>query len=343
MSPKATAAWHLHELSKEAELSQFILFSSAAGVLGGAAQANYAAANVFLDALAALRHAQGLPATALAWGQWDQRSALGGEQGAELLANEEAMARFSNQIRQRLGFARMSPEQGLQLFDAARELTEPFLAPVIFDTAALRSRAKGGALAPIMGALVDVPAQAEQGSLAALLAESAPAEHPGLVLDLVCTNAAAVLGHSSPTEVEPTKAFQELGLDSLGAIELRNRLSAATGLPVGATVVFDYPSAEALAEHLLAEAGAGVETEQERREREVRELLAKLESTLSTLEPVDEVRERAGTRLRSLLVSLSDSESPEVDESAEDLGSMSDEEMFELIDEEFGGGSSNGG
>jgi malonyl CoA-acyl carrier protein transacylase len=263
MAPKASAAWHLHELSKDLDLSQFLLFSSAAGLLGGAAQTNYAAANNFLDALAALRHSEGLPATALAWGLWDQRSSLAGELSAGLQDNEELMGRIANQIRQRLGFASMAPEQGLELFDAARELPEAVLAPVNFDAAALRSRAEAGNLAPILRGLVRVPArQAEQrGSLGRLLADTPAAEHSSLVLDLVRANTAAVLGHASPAEVETSRAFQELGFDSLAAIELRNRLSAATGLDVGATVVFDYPSAEALAEHLLGEATASGDIE----------------------------------------------------------------------------------
>ncbi|HEX6687221.1 MAG TPA: SDR family NAD(P)-dependent oxidoreductase, partial [Solirubrobacterales bacterium] len=259
MAPKANAAWHLHELSKELELSQFIVFSSAAGLLGGAAQANYAAANNFLDALAALRRSEGLPATSMAWGMWDQKSSLAGAGAEELFDNAEAMERLKNQIRGRLGFARMTPEQGLELFDAARELPEAVLAPVRFDAAALRARAEGGTLAPILAGLTPATARREEtrGSLGALLAETPEAERSGVVLELVRSNAAAVLGHASAAEVEPERAFRELGLDSLGAVELRNRLGAATGLDVGATVVFDYPSSAALAEYLLAEAIAG--------------------------------------------------------------------------------------
>ncbi len=345
MRPKASAAWHLHELSAELEISQFLLFSSAAGLLGGAAQANYAAANNFLDALAALRHSQGLPATALAWGMWDQQSNLSGERAGELMANEELRERVANQIRGRLGFARMAPEQGLELFDAARQLSEPLLAPVRFDTAALRAQAQGGTLAPILRGLVRVPArrEAERGSLGRLLAETPEAERETVVLDLVRSHVAAVLGHASPQAVEPTRAFQEMGLDSLGAVELRNRLSAASGLSLAPTLVFDHPSAAAIGSKLLTDAGAGSDTEHELREDEVRGLLAKLETTLSSLEPTDGTRERASTRLRSLLVNLSDSDSPEASESEGDLASMSHEEMFELIDEEFGGGPSDGG
>ena len=146
------------------------------------------------------------------------------------MANEELMERLSNQIRQRLGFSQMSAEQGLELFDAARELGEPLLAPVHFDTAALRARAQSGALAPIMRGLIRVPArrEAQRGSLGALLATMPAAEHQAHVLDLVRSHTAAVLGHASAADVEPARAFQEMGLDSLGAVELRNRLSGAT-------------------------------------------------------------------------------------------------------------------
>ncbi|HEX6688722.1 MAG TPA: SDR family NAD(P)-dependent oxidoreductase, partial [Solirubrobacterales bacterium] len=343
MAPKATAAWHLHELSKELELSQFIVFSSAAGLLGGAAQANYAAANVFLDALAALRRSRGLAATSMAWGLWDQQSSMAGELEAGLDGNEELIERAMNQIRQRLGFEAMAPEQGLELFDASRELGDSLLAPVNFDLAALRARAETGNLAPILRGLVrvQVSREVQQASLAQRLLDVPEDEREAAVLDLVRSNVAVVLGHESAAEVEPERAFQEMGFDSLAAVELRNRLNAVTGLALGATAVFDYPNPAALAEHLLGEVG-GVESEDALREGEVKELLGKLETTLSSLEPDGDVRERAGTRLRALLVSLSGSDSPGGDDAADDLAAMSHEEMFELIDEEFGRESPDG-
>ena len=254
MRPKADAAWHLHEQSKDLELSHFVLFSSAAGLLGGAAQSNYAAANTFLDALAALRQAEGLPATSLAWGVWNQRSNLAVDD-----ADAGLTERMAKQIRQRLGFVPMGAEQGLRLLDAALGRVDPLLAPVHFDTASLRDQAHNGTLAPTLRSLVDLPEQQAQqvrGSLGALLSEKPSSEHEAIVLDLVRSNAAAVLGYDSPAEVEPNKAFQEMGLDSLGAIELRNRLAGAAGLEIGATVVFDYPNSTAMAEHLLAGATA---------------------------------------------------------------------------------------
>jgi NAD(P)-dependent dehydrogenase (short-subunit alcohol dehydrogenase family)/acyl carrier protein len=247
MRPKVDAAWRLHELTADAGLSAFVLFSSAAGVLGGAAQANYAAANAFLDALAAHRRAAGLPATSLAWGLW----ALIDSAMAAEIAEQEA-DRFAQQVRGRLGFAPMPPEQGLALLDAALALADPQLVPVAFDSTVLRAQAGAGTLPAVLRSLVHTPAKRERGSLAERLAGVPEAEREGVVLDLVRGHVAAVLGHASAAAVEPELAFRDLGFDSLAAVELRNRLVAATGLDLLPTLVFDYPSAAAVAGHLVA-------------------------------------------------------------------------------------------
>ena len=259
MTPKAVAAWHLHELTREADLSHFLLFSSAAGLLGGAAQANYAAANNFCDALAHVRHAEGLPATALAWGMWDHRSSLAGVEIGDLPEHREIMARLQEQVRSRLGFGHMAPEQGLELFDAALGGVEPLLAPVNFDAVALGERAAAGALMPLLEELAPAAQSAPQptSAFAQELARAPEAERLGLLVELVRSQLAAVLGHASAEDVEAGGAFQEMGLDSLGAVELRNRLQVATGTKVGATVVFDHPTPAALAEHLLERLGQG--------------------------------------------------------------------------------------
>ena len=248
-APKANAAWHLHELTAELELSHFLLFSSSGGILGTAGQANYAAANTFLDALAAHRIAQGLPATALAWGGWAQLSELTGSLGGA------DVARLG-----RLGFSAMSPEQALELFDAVLALPEPLLAPVAFDVAALRARAEEGTLPPLLAGLVPASARraGESASLASRLAAIPEAEREDYVLELVRGHAATVLGQASANAVDPEKAFQELGFDSLAAVELRNRLGTDTGLRLPPTLIFDYPSAGALAGHLLGEAEGDV-------------------------------------------------------------------------------------
>jgi acyl transferase domain-containing protein/acyl carrier protein len=259
-APKATAAWHLHELSREAGLSQLILFSSSAGLLGGAAQANYAAANAFLDALAQHRRAEGLPATSLAWGLWRQGSnALAAE------IAEEDREQLIAQIRSRLGFAPLSPQQGLALFDAARSQAEPLCAPVRFDRPALKVQAVQRILPPMLGGLLPTPAKrkGKEGSLAKRLAKTPEPQRETMVLGLVRDAAAAVLGHSSSAQVQPDRAFKELGFDSLAAVELRNRLGGITGLRLPATVVFDYPSAGELAGYLLAEAQGASRSEAE--------------------------------------------------------------------------------
>ena len=282
-APKAEAAWHLHELTRGMELSLFVLFSSVGGLLGSPGQANYAAANTFLDALATARRAEGLAGTALAWGGI-------GDPGSELVAQlgEAALARGA-----RLGFVAMPSEQITDLFDVARAGAEPLLAPVELSRRALRSQAEEGSLSPLLRALVPASAPRSSDSLAKRLAGVGEGEREAVVLELVRSHAATVLGYQSPADVEAGRPFQELGFDSLGAVELRNRLGAATGLKLPPTVVFDYPTATALAKHLLAqvEPGGGVEAE----EAELREALARVPiETLRQAGLLDALREAVG-------------------------------------------------
>ncbi|MEU5789028.1 type I polyketide synthase [Micromonospora purpureochromogenes] len=248
LRPKADAAWHLHELTRDADLRAFVLYSSAAGFLDGAGQANYAAANTFLDALAAHRRAAGLPATSLGWGLWPRDIGMGAG------VDDVAAHRVS-----RLGLRELTVAQNLALFDAALGVDEPFLAPLHFDLADLRQRA--AELPPLLRRLVRAPrrpaARAAAGavpvelSLARQIAELTEAERTSVLLDLVRTQVAAVLGHSGADAIAPRQAFNEIGFDSLAAVELRNRLNAATGLRLTATLVFDYPNPRALAGHLV--------------------------------------------------------------------------------------------
>jgi pimaricinolide synthase PimS1 len=313
------------------DLGAFVLFSSAAGTLGGPGQGNYAAANVFLDALAQKRRAEGLPATSIAWGLW--------EAGMASELGEADLARL-----RRSGVQALSEERGLALLDAALAADCPVTLGVSLNASSLRALAGVGTLPPILRGLVRIPRHrgAASGSLAQKLASLNEAERERHVLDLVRSHLAAILGYASPAEVEPGRALQDLGLDSLGAVELRNHLGVATGLLLAPTLVFDYPSAAAIASRLLADAGGAVATEGELREGEVRELLTKLEATLSALGPEDGTRERVSTRLQSVLVGLAGVDSAEAGDGEEEMAAMSDEEMFELIDEEFGGGSANG-
>ncbi|RBM20164.1 SDR family NAD(P)-dependent oxidoreductase, partial [Streptomyces sp. PT12] len=227
---KVDAAWNLHELTLDRDLRSFVLFSSAAGVFGNAGQGNYAAANAFLDALATHRHELGLPAQSLAWGAWSADMAGTGDPAEE----------------ERTGA--LSPAEGLALYDAAVALDEPVLVPIRLDPR--------GATAPILRGLVRVPARrAATGdrALVARLAGLGPDEQTKALTALVRAEAAAVLGHADPAAVETGRAFTELGFDSLSSLELRNRLNAATGLRLPATLTFDYPTTAVLAGFLRDE------------------------------------------------------------------------------------------
>ena len=241
LAAKAGAAWNLHELTKDAELSEFVLFSSGAGTFDQPGQGNYAAANAFLDALAQGRQRQGLAASSIAWGLWAQ--GVGGPNEFLIDAN---LARLD-----RSGFVSMSAAGGLELFERTRG-AGAFVVAVPLDLAALRALARKGELAPIYAGLVRTPARraAAGGSLARRLAAAPEAEREGLVVALVAEQVAAVLGHDSAAAIDPRAAFKDLGFDSLGAVELRNRLGAATGLRLPSTLVFDHPSVKAAAAFL---------------------------------------------------------------------------------------------
>ncbi|WP_220448324.1 type I polyketide synthase, partial [Nonomuraea diastatica] len=235
LRPKADAARHLHELTQHLNLKAFVLFSSLSGVLGSAGQGNYAAANTSLDALAQLRRAQGLPATSLAWGLW----ATGGMAG-EL--DESGLRRL-----ERGGIMPMPIADGLTLFDVAVHAQHPVLVPAVLSMPALQAQAHAGTLPALLHGLVRVPTRRA----------STVGTNPTDLLHLVRTHAATVLGFDGAEAVDPSKRFQELGFDSLTAVEFRNQLNAATGLRLPATLVFDCPTAEAVAQFLADELAGG--------------------------------------------------------------------------------------
>ncbi|MEU9152749.1 type I polyketide synthase [Streptomyces sp. NPDC048417] len=316
LAPKVLGARWLDELTRDRELTDFVLFSSAAGVLGAAGQSAYAAANAALDALARARHAAGLPATSLAWGLWEQRSGITGElSGADL-------ARIA-----RAGLRPLTTPEALELFDLARTVDEPVLAPMRLDRTALRT---GGPVPAVLRGLVrEAPATAAGVSsvpAAASAALSGPDREKAL-LALVRAEAARVLAHDSPAAVAEHRTFAELGVDSLAAVELRNRLSETTGIRLPAAVVFEYATPVALAAHLHtsmpaadgAQAGSPLAG------------LDQLEEALAGAEPgaVDQAKLRM--RLTALLAKYGDEEqsgaTPE-----HDLSSASDDELFGLVD-----------
>ncbi|MEE4590641.1 SDR family NAD(P)-dependent oxidoreductase [Streptomyces sp. DSM 41524] len=250
LRPKVDAALHLHELTRDRELSAFVLFSSFAGTLGGPGQGSYAAANAFLDALAHARRAQGLPATSVAWGAWS-----GGG-----LVDEAVQARL-----RATGVPAMAPDLAIAALQRALDVadTHVAVADVEWDRLIAATPSLDGAavLAELPDArraeAVAATTGEEDTPLAQRLAGLSPQEAEKALADLVSTEVAAALGYADTAAVEAGRAFRELGFDSLTAVDLRNRLNAATGLRLPVTLVFDYPTVTALARFLLAESGAG--------------------------------------------------------------------------------------
>ncbi|WP_254885950.1 type I polyketide synthase [Streptomyces sp. NA02950] len=309
MRPKVDAAWHLHELTADADLSAFVLFSSVASLMGSPGQANYAAANATLDALAASRRAAGLPATSLAWGLWSEAA------GMAAGLDEAELARL-----ERMGMSALTAETGLALFDQSLGVDAAVVAPVRLETAALRAQARAGMLPPLLRGLVRTPARVVEAGAAALaqrLAGVPEADRERIVLELVRTQVASVLGHASAASVDPERAFKDLGFDSLSAVELRNRLTQATGVRLPATVVFDHPSPAAIARHLLPEIVPDSAATPRSEEDEIRALLVSI--------PIDRLR-RAG--LLGTLRELADSDPPEA------VGEEGDTASFEDMDAE---------
>ncbi|MGV9594989.1 type I polyketide synthase, partial [Streptomyces tendae] len=245
--PKVDAALHLHQLTVDQPLVAFVLFSSFAGLLGAPGQGSYAAANAFLDALATHRRAQGKPAQSLAWGLWDLSDGMAGE----LDATERT--RIS-----RGGITPLTTDEGLALLGAAGAVDRPVVVPAALDLPALRTQGEAlpGLFRTLVPAVRRSAAAAGAGSSASLrrrLADRPAEEREDMVLELVQERTAAALGYSGSQAVEADRAFRDLGIDSLGALELRNGLGEETGLRLPATVIFDYPNPLALARHLLAE------------------------------------------------------------------------------------------
>ncbi|POG47735.1 modular polyketide synthase BFAS4, partial [Streptomyces sp. ZL-24] len=257
LRPKVDAALHLHALTRDLPLSAFVLFSSASATVGNAGQGNYAAANAFLDALAQHRRALKLPAQSLAWGLWERRSTMTGTLTA---ADLRRMSRG--------GTAAIGSEEGLALFDAALTLDEPLLVPVRIDLGRLRAAARTAPVPALLSALVPGtvrrPASgadaAEADSLRRRLTGLPPEERLTTLLDLVRSRGADILGHGGAGSIDPDQPFKDLGFDSLTSVELRNRLGAATGRRLPATLVFDHPTPAAVAAYLstrLVPDGAG--------------------------------------------------------------------------------------
>jgi NAD(P)-dependent dehydrogenase (short-subunit alcohol dehydrogenase family)/acyl carrier protein len=312
LAPKAGGAWHLHELTREMELGAFVLYSSAAASLGNPGQGNYAAANAFLDALAQRRRAEGLAATAISWGPWEAGMAEG--------LTDADRTRLA-----RTGIAPIATDQGLELLDLARALDRPHLVAIPLDRAVLRTLARADLLPPLISRLV--PASRRRSSrtpdhLARRLAEIPEEERRSVVLSVVLENVADVLGHPSAEGIDPQANFSDLGFDSLGAVELRNRLAQVTGAHLAATLVFDYPNSETVAGHLLSlvDPGAGGDRGVDPEEAEFRQQLAAI--------PFARLK---GSGLLEMLRTLAGEESAQLDgaeaESQDEIDEMDVDEL----------------
>ncbi|WP_241518536.1 type I polyketide synthase [Streptomyces sp. CB03238] len=348
LRPKVDAAINLHELTRDRKLSAFVLFSSLSGVLGRAGQANYAAANAFLDALARNRHRLGLPATSLAWGLWAESSDITGDLGEADLRRLAAP-----------GITAMPAGEALALLDVALDAAHvhdtPALVTARLDLPALHSEAQTRGLAPVLRSLVRVrpaatdrdgtgrgePADAD-GPLRDQLARLPAPERLERLTTLVRAKAAAVLGHDGTggDVIDEDRAFKELGFDSLTAVELRNQLGTVTGIRLPATLVFDYPTPAALAGFLdthfpedgkeatdgPATAGATAA------EGAVRAALDHLSATLSATSLDDTTREDLVARLKELTRAWSGAPR----DHAAPLESATPDELFNLLDEQLG-------
>ncbi|XXX73393.1 SDR family NAD(P)-dependent oxidoreductase [Sorangium sp. So ce134] len=243
LAPKVRGAWNLHAETRALPLRFFVLFSSAASVLGTAAQSNYAAANAFLDALAQQRRAEGLPAHSLNWGPW----ADGGM--AETLNAAERM-----RLR-RHGIDTLSSAEGVGLLGQALCRAEAQLCVLPLNLRALRQAFAATAVPPVWRALVEPTrtraGEDARGGWAAELSALAPEARLAEVVATVRAEAATVLGLGAPGDVPTDRALKELGLSSLMALEMRNALATRLGKALPATLVFNHPTVAALARHLL--------------------------------------------------------------------------------------------
>ncbi|ANY10589.1 type I polyketide synthase [Pseudonocardia sp. HH130630-07] len=331
LRPKVDAAWALHEATRGTDLQGFVLFSSVAGTAGSAGQANYAAGNAFLDALAGYRRASGLAGQSLAWGAWD------GDGGMAAALDDANRARMA-----RAGMPPLSTAEGLALFDAALDADDALLTPVRLDLAVLRERAevpsllRGLVRAPARGAAASAPDVADLAGRLAGLDEDGRRQ---VLLDVVATHVAGTLGHTDLSGIGPDDEFGELGFDSLTAVEFRNRLGAATGLALPATLVFDHPTPGALAGHLgtlVTPAGAdGADA--------LLDELAELERRFGAVEVDEAAHERVGARLEALrsrwagIRPTTDEAAPADSGTAEfDFDTASDDDMFALLDSQLG-------
>jgi polyketide synthase 7 len=333
---KVDGAWNLHELTRDVDLSAFVMFSSMAGIVGSPGQGNYAAANSFLDGLATYRRAQGLTGLSVAWGLWEQAS------GMTQHLDERDKARMS-----RIGLAPMATEQALRQFDTAMLAERPMMVAARIDPGALADN--GASLPPLLSQLVARPIRrvidetdttsASTTSLVARLQGLSAEQRHSELADLVCRNAATVLGRPNAGDINAGSVFQDLGFDSLTAVELRNRLKTATGLTLSPTLIFDYPTPIVLAEHLDTRLVApSTPAEQPNLMGRFNDITRELQTLLNQPDWQPEDKPHLTTRIQTLLTTLSAQLDPYDQQEAddEDIHTATESQLFAILDEELG-------
>jgi acyl transferase domain-containing protein len=329
LSAKALGARWLDELTTG--LEQFVLFSSVSATWGSGQQPAYAAANAYLDGLAQHRRASGRPATAVAWGQWGGGGMAAGDSAAQF--EQRGLRKMDPDLAIRaLGQALAGAETSVSIADIdwsrfvpAYTLARP--SPLIADLPDVRQ-----VLAAAEAAEREAVASGARSALEQRLANVPPAEQARIILELIRTEAAAVLGLAAAETVRPGRPFRELGFDSLTAVELRGRLTAVTGLRLPATLVFDYPTPADLSGYLAAELrqdeAAATET--------VFARLDQLETSLAVLAADSDIRADVAARLRTVLSGLTGGHDPEQAGVTSRLQSASADEVLRFISNELG-------
>jgi acyl transferase domain-containing protein/NADPH:quinone reductase-like Zn-dependent oxidoreductase/acyl carrier protein len=332
---KVDGAWNLHELTQDRDLSAFVMFSSMAGIVGAPGQGNYAAANSFLDALAADRRAHGLAGLSVAWGLWEQASAMTRHLG------DRDKARMT-----RAGLAPLPTPRALQLFDDAMLADRPVLVAARLDGAGLGA---SGAVPPLLRDLatrrgrrlvMDSDTAASMSGLVARLQGLTAEQRHSQLVELVSTNAATVLGRSS-ADIGADVAFQDLGFDSLTAVELRNRLKTATGLTLPPALIFEYPTASALAEQidgLLKSApitnGSAPANAPDRLAR-FNDIARELQTLVNQADWTAKDKAHFTARIESILTELTAPQSESHGLEDVDLATATESELFAILDEDF--------